>query len=82
MALSCSFCGVPVGAVRPLNSPVSCCRECCLTCLPEVLAEGLLTGGSHFPTPQQFAGDFAEFMGGLHKATKAALGRLVPADRN
>jgi hypothetical protein len=77
MALLCSFCGRPVGAVEPPGSPVSCCRECALEYLPVVLAEALLTGGKALPRPAEAGADFAQFLRSFADATERALGRLI-----
>jgi hypothetical protein len=77
MALYCSFCGKPVGAVAPAGSPVSCCRACALENLPEILAEALLIGGTGAPDPAGYAQDAANFLVSFATATRRALERLV-----
>jgi hypothetical protein len=82
MALFCSFCSRPVGAVEPPNSPVSVCRSCALEHLPVVLVEGLLTGGADAPGPGGFGADLAAFLEGVRRATRRAVGRLLCPERN
>jgi hypothetical protein len=82
VALTCSFCDAPVGAVEPPGSPVSCCRFCALEYLPTVLAEAILTGGADDPNPAGAMEDFGIFLGGFRDAMKRGVGRLLCPERN